>query len=83
MRETGFRTRPYYPFGSIRQTMARCDICSRTRMSGNNVSHSKRRTRRRWGTNVHKATIGIDGRRKQVKMCTRCLRTHYKTRARA
>ncbi len=52
-------------------------------MSGNNVSHSKRRTRRRWGTNVHKATIGIDGSRKQVKMCTRCLRTHYKTRARA
>ena len=52
-------------------------------MSGNNVSHSKRRTRRRWHTNVQKATIDIGGRRKQVKICARCLRTHYKTRARA
>ena len=63
--------------------MARCEFCSKTRMSGNNVSHSKRRTKRRWGTNVHNATIGIGSERRRVKVCTRCLRTHYKTAARA
>ncbi len=52
-------------------------------MSGNNVSHSKRHTKRRWGTNVHKATVEIDGERKQIKICTRCLRTQYKVAARA
>ncbi len=51
-------------------------------MSGNNVSHSKRRTKRRWGMNVHNSTIVVDGRRRQIKMCTRCLRTHYKASAR-
>ena len=63
--------------------MARCEMCTRTRMSGNNVSHSKRRTKRRWGMNVHNSTITVDGRRRQIKMCTRCLRTHYKAAARA
>lgn len=63
--------------------MARCEICSRTRMSGNNVSHSKRHTKRRWGTNVHNATVELDGERKQIKICTRCLRTHYKVPSRA
>ena len=63
--------------------MARCELCTRTRMSGNNVSHSKRRTRRRWSMNVHNSTIEIDGRRRQIKLCTRCLRTHYKARTTA
>ena len=63
--------------------MARCQLCTRTRMSGNNVSHSKRRTKRRWGMNVHNSTIVVDGRRTQVKICTRCLRTHYKASSRA
>ncbi len=63
--------------------MARCEICNRTRMAGNNVSHSKRHTKRRWGTNVHKATVEIGSERRQVKICTRCLRTQYKASARA
>ncbi len=52
-------------------------------MAGNNVSHSKRHTKRRWGTNVHKATVEIGSERRQVKICTRCLRTQYKASARA
>ncbi len=61
--------------------MARCEICLKAGQSGNNVSHSKRHTKRRWSANVHKATIAIDGQPKRINICTRCLRTHYKSPA--
>ena len=58
--------------------MAKCNICQKTGQSGNNVSHSKRRTRTRWFANVQNATIYEDGTPKRVKICTRCLRSRYK-----
>ena len=62
--------------------MAKCEVCSKAGMSGNNVSHSKRRTKTRWFSNVQKATVYVDGTPKTVKICTRCLRSHYKVAAR-
>ena len=59
--------------------MARCEACLKSGQSGNNVSHSKRRTRTHWSANVQTATIIVDGGPKRMKLCTRCLRTHYKT----
>ena len=61
--------------------MAKCDICGKGPTFGHNVSHSKRRTNRRWMPNIQKATIEIDGRVRQVSICTRCLRTHNKVNA--
>ena len=58
--------------------MARCEICLKSGQSGNNVSHSKRRTKTRWMANVRKATIDVNGAPKRVNICTRCLRTRYK-----
>jgi large subunit ribosomal protein L28 len=60
--------------------MARCEICLKSGQAGNNVSHSKRHTRTWWSANVHKATIYVNGAPKRVKICTRCLRTQYKSR---
>ena len=62
--------------------MARCEVCYKSGQSGNNVSHSKRRTRKRWMANVQRATIRVDGQPRRVKICTRCLRSHYKVAAR-
>ncbi len=58
--------------------MARCERCLKAGQSGNNVSHSKRRTRTRWFANVQKATILVDGVPRKMNLCTRCLRTQYK-----
>lgn len=63
--------------------MARCEICLKSGQSGNNVSHSNRHTKRRWHANVQRATIYVNGAPKRVKICTRCLRSQYKTPARA
>ena len=47
-------------------------------MTGNNVSHSNRKTKTRWKANVHKQTLAINGKPTRVKICSRCLRTMYK-----
>ena len=56
----------------------KCDICDKGITFGHNVSHSKRRTRHPWKPNTHKQTITVDGKAKQVNVCTRCLRTMNK-----
>lgn len=44
-------------------------------MSGNNVSHSKRRTRRTFKPNLVKATITIDGIKRKVILPARMLKS--------
>lgn len=57
----------------------KCDICGKTPLFGHNVSHSKRHTNRSWIPNIHPTTIMKDGKATRVNLCTRCLRTQYKT----
>ncbi len=56
----------------------KCEICGKTPQFGHNVSHSKRRTNRRWVPNIHPATVTINGQLKRLTLCTRCLRTQHK-----
>lgn len=58
--------------------MAKCEICGKKPMSGHNVSHSMRHTKRKWKPNIHKTTIFKDGKPRKIKICTRCLRTANK-----
>jgi large subunit ribosomal protein L28 len=61
--------------------MAKCDICSKDTVYGNNVSHSVRRTNRSWKPNVKKIRILENGTPKSVNVCSRCLRSNKVTRA--
>lgn len=47
-------------------------------MYGHNVSHSNRKTNRRFNLNLQTRRLPIDGELKRVKICTRCLRTMVK-----
>ena len=57
----------------------RCQICLKSGVSGNNVSHSNRHTKTRFKANVHKQTIDRDGTPVTVKICSRCLRSLHKS----
>lgn len=57
---------------------ARCDVCGRGAQYGHHVSHSNRKTNRRFNVNLQKRRLMIDGVVKNVKICTRCLRTMVK-----
>jgi large subunit ribosomal protein L28 len=52
-----------------------CDICGKKPGFGNNVSHSHRRTRRRWLPNIQtvRAPAG-GGTTRRVRVCTSCLK---------
>ncbi len=56
----------------------KCEICGKGQVSGNNVSHSNRHTRRKWNANIQTAVISVDGTVSRKKICTRCLRTSNK-----
>ena len=52
--------------------MAKCCICGKGVVFGQNVSHSHRKTNRAWKPNIRK--IRLDGD-KAINVCSRCLRT--------
>ena len=59
--------------------MAKCEICNKKPIFGNNVSFSQHRTRRKWKPNIQKATIYENGQKRKVKICTQCLKTLVKS----
>ncbi len=54
---------------------AYCEVCHKGAMSGNNVSHSHKKTRRKWNPNIQRVRAIVDGEVKRVNVCTRCLRS--------
>lgn len=59
-----------------------CSVCGKGQASGNQVSHSHRKTRRSWGANVQKVKIvGKSGSVSSEYVCTRCLRSDKIERA--
>ncbi len=55
--------------------MARvCSICGRGPDHGNAVSHSNRHTKRVRLPNVQRVRAVQGGRRRRIRVCTRCLR---------
>ena len=53
-----------------------CSVCGKGQTSGNNVSHSKRRTRRTFKANVQKVSyVNKDGKVVNDYVCTRCLKS--------
>ena len=58
-----------------------CDICGKTPGFGNNISHSHRRTRRRFNSNVQRVRVIVNGAPKRLNVCTRCLKANKVARA--
>jgi large subunit ribosomal protein L28 len=52
-----------------------CDICGKKPSFGMNVSHSHRRTKRRWNPNIQRIRAVVDGAPKRVNVCTGCLKS--------
>ncbi|MBO0708853.1 MAG: 50S ribosomal protein L28 [Candidatus Dormibacteraeota bacterium] len=57
----------------------KCEICGKGPQYGNNVSHSKRRTNRRFLPNLQVGRVEIGGRVVRARVCTRCLKAHPAT----
>jgi large subunit ribosomal protein L28 len=53
-----------------------CDVCGKSPGFGNNISHSHRRTRRRWNPNIQRLRVMIGGSPKRINVCTKCLKAN-------
>lgn len=53
----------------------KCEICGKGQVSGNNVSHSNRHTRRKWNANIQTVKVEENGTVSRKKVCTRCIRS--------
>jgi large subunit ribosomal protein L28 len=51
-----------------------CDVCGKGPGFGMSVSHSHRRTRRRWNPNIQTVRAMVNGGRKRLNVCTSCLK---------
>ncbi|CAN5829013.1 50S ribosomal protein L28 [soil metagenome] len=58
-----------------------CDVCGKSPVFGKSISHSHRRTNRRWSPNVQTVRTVIGGTPTKLKVCTSCISADKVTRA--
>ena len=59
---------------------ATCDICGKGPGFGHNISHSHRRTKRRWNPNIQRVRAMVGATPKRLNVCTSCLKAGKVTR---
>ena len=52
----------------------RCHVRGTKPGFGNNVSHSQRRTRRRWNPNIQRVRAVVGKSTKRINVCTGCIK---------
>jgi large subunit ribosomal protein L28 len=60
---------------------ARCEICDKGPLVGNNVSHANNKTKRRSMPNLQRVKAMWKGGVKRIRVCTRCLKAGKVTKA--
>jgi len=51
-----------------------CEICGKKPGFGMSVSHSHRRTKRRWNPNIQRVRALVGGTPRRLNVCTSCIR---------
>jgi large subunit ribosomal protein L28 len=57
-----------------------CDVCGKGPGFGNNVSHSHRRTPRRWNPNIQRVRAMVGKTPRRLNVCTSCIKAGKITR---
>ena len=61
--------------------MAKCEICEKATVFGNNISHSERKTSRTFKPNIRRVKINDKGTVRRAYVCTSWLRSGKVERA--
>lgn len=51
-----------------------CEICGKKPGFGYNISHSHRKTKRRWNPNIQRVRVTVDGKPAHMNVCTKCMK---------
>lgn len=61
--------------GEVLTVMASvCEVCGKHPSFGMSISHSHRRTKRRWNPNIQRIRALVNGSPRRVHVCTSCIR---------
>jgi large subunit ribosomal protein L28 len=52
----------------------KCEICGKDVVFGSRVNHSNKKNSRKLKPKLHKITVIVNGRKREVKVCTKCSR---------
>ncbi|HIE43998.1 MAG TPA: 50S ribosomal protein L28 [Candidatus Omnitrophica bacterium] len=52
-----------------------CQICGKGPITGHNVSHSHRKTKRRWLPNLQRVRVATNTGARRMWVCTSCIRS--------
>lgn len=58
-----------------------CDVCGKSPKFGKTISHSHRRTNRRWMPNIQTVRALVKGAPKRLNVCTSCIKANKVQRA--
>lgn len=53
-----------------------CEVCGKTPVFGNQVSHANNVTSRRWLPNLQRVRVATTGGSRRMQVCTRCIRSN-------
>ena len=53
-----------------------CEVCGKTPVFGNQVSHANNVTSRRWLPNLQRVRVLVNGAARRMQVCTRCIRSN-------
>ena len=51
-----------------------CEVCDKKPIFGMSLSHSHRRTKRRWNPNIQRIRVQVGSTTKRMNVCTRCIK---------
>jgi large subunit ribosomal protein L28 len=52
-----------------------CQVCGKIPISGHNISHAHNKTKRRFLPNLQRIKVNVDGTKRRMRVCTRCIRS--------
>ncbi|EAY57187.1 50S ribosomal protein L28 [Leptospirillum ferriphilum] len=52
-----------------------CAVCGKTKVVGNQISHSHRVTKRIFKPNLQNVRALVNGQARRIRVCTRCIRS--------
>lgn len=58
-----------------------CDVCGKSPNFGKSISHSHRRTNRRWSPNIQVVRAIVKGTPRKMHVCASCIKANKVARA--
>jgi large subunit ribosomal protein L28 len=58
-----------------------CAVCGKGVVFGHRVSHSNKKSLRRWEPNLHRVRVMVQGEPRRLRVCSRCLKSGKVARA--